>query len=159
MRRPSSRALVAVACASLVAVLPAQDAKLITLRILDGKTGQAVTPSNVEVLFNHQSEAHGSWVDQKDDGTIDVKMPADAKTIAVRATYENSIEYYVNCDVGRQRDTQAISWYPVADVLASGIAIPNECVSQKSADKVKVSPKPGELVLFVRRRNWREQVE
>ncbi|HUB29271.1 MAG TPA: hypothetical protein VL967_06220 [Terracidiphilus sp.] len=159
MRQPSSGALAAIACACFVALLPAQDAKVITLRILDGKTGQAVTPSNVQVLFNHQSEAHGSWVDQKDDGTIEVKMPPDAKSIAVRATYENSIEYYINCDVARQRDTQSVSWYPVADVLASGLAIPNECANAKAAEKIKVTTKPGELVLFVRKRGWREQIE
>jgi hypothetical protein len=146
-------------CACSSAMLPAQDAKLITLRILDGRTGNPVSPSNVQVLFNHQQEAHGNWVDQKEDGSIEVKVPPDAKAIAVRATYLNSLEYYINCDVAKQKNTEEISWYPVADVLTSGLAIPNECVNQKAAAKVKVTAKPGEFVIFVRQRNWREQAE
>jgi hypothetical protein len=159
MSRRSLGILLGIACACVVSVLPAQDGKVITLRILDGRTGKAVIPSNVQVLFNHQTEAHGNWVDQKDDGTVEVKLPADAKAIAVRSTYENSIEYYINCDVARQKDTEAITWYPVADVVASGLAIPNDCLAQKAADKVKVTAKPGEFVIFVRKRGWREQLE
>jgi hypothetical protein len=153
------RALLPIACmCALAGVLQAQIGRTITIKVRDGKTGEAVTPSNVHVRFNHQPEARGDWVDQKDDGTIEVKIPADAKAISVRATYENSMEYFVNCDVSKQKDSSAESWYPVTDILASGLAIPNDCVNQKDADKVKAGVKPGEFVLFVRKRNWKEQV-
>jgi len=153
------RALLPIACmCALAGVLQAQIGRTITIKVRDGKTGETVTPSNVHVRFNHQPEARGDWVDQKDDGTIEVKIPADAKAISVRATYENSMEYFVNCDVSKQKDSSAESWYPVTDILASGLAIPNDCVNQKDADKVKAGVKPGEFVLFVRKRNWKEQV-
>jgi hypothetical protein len=153
------RALLPIACmCALAGVLQAQIGRTITIKVRDGKTGETVTPSNVHVRFNHQREARGDWVDQKDDGTIEVKVPADAKAISVRATYENSMEYFVNCDVSKQKNSSAESWYPVTDILASGLAIPNDCVNQKDADKVKAGVKPGEFVLFVRKRNWKEQV-
>ncbi len=77
--------------------------------------------TNIQVRFNHQRTKHsGNWVDQKDDGTIEVKLPADAKVIAVRATYDNSMEYFVNCDVAKQKDSAVDSWYPVADILTIG---------------------------------------
>jgi hypothetical protein len=139
--------------------LLAQTGRVITIKVRDGKTGAPVTPSNIHVRFNHQGEASGNWVDQKDDGTIEVRLPADAKAITVRATYENSMEYFVNCDMAKQKDSAADSWYPVSDILTSGIAIPNDCVKPKDADKVKVDAKPGEFVLFVRKRNWKEEAE
>jgi hypothetical protein len=158
MNRQANRALVLFACmGAYTALVQAQTAKIIVIKVRDGKTGKAVTPSNIQVRFNHQSEAHGSWVDQKDDGTIEVKLPEDAKVISVRETYLDSTEYFVNCDMAKQKDGPPESWYPVTDILASGLAIPNDCAKPKDLDKVKPDPKPGELVLFVRKRNWKEQ--
>ena len=65
------RALLLIAClCALAGVLQAQTGRTITIKVRDGKTGETVTPSNVHVRFNHQPEARGDWVDQKDDGTI-----------------------------------------------------------------------------------------
>lgn len=158
MNRQSYRVLLNIGCIGIFAgLLHAQAGKTITIKVRDGKTGQTVTPSNIQVRFNHQSEARGNWVDQKDDGTIEVKLPEDAKVISVHGTYLDSTEYFVNCDMAKQKDSSAESWYPVNDILASGLAIPNDCVKPKDADKVKAEPKPGEFVLFVRKRNWKEQ--
>jgi hypothetical protein len=158
MIRKANRALVLSAFMSAYAALvQAQSVKIITIKVRDGRTGEAVTPSNIQVRFNHQSEARGNWVDQKDDGTIEVKLPDDAKAISVRGTYLDSTEYFVNCDMAKQKNSAAESWYPVSDILTSGIAIPNDCVKPKDAGKVKADPKPGEFILFVRKRNWKEQ--
>jgi hypothetical protein len=152
------RALLLMACmGASVALLQAQIGRTITIKIRDGKTGETVTPSNVHVRFNHQPEALGNWVDQKDDGMIEVKLPQDAKVISVRATYLDSTEYFVNCDVAKQRDSSAESWYPLTDIVTSGLAIPNDCARVKDAAKVRGEVKPGEFVLFVRKRNWKEQ--
>jgi hypothetical protein len=86
-----------------------------------------------------------------------VKLPQDAKVISVRATYLDSTEYFVNCDVAKQRDSSAESWYPLTDIVTSGLAIPNDCARVKDAAKVRGEVKPGEFVLFVRKRNWKEQ--
>jgi hypothetical protein len=157
MRRRCS-VLWCMAGAGLIAgMLHAQAGKIIIVKVRDGKTGDSVTPSNVQVLFDHQTDATGRWVDQKDDGTIEVKVPAGAKVLAVRATYQNALEYYVKCDVAKQKDTGQDSWYPVDEILSSGISAPNDCVKSKAADKAKVEARPGEFVLFVRKRNWKEQ--
>ena len=159
MNRRAWAVFLCVLCTGAMSgMLRAQATKTIILKLRDGKTGEAVTPSNVQVRFNHQTDAHGDWVDQKDDGTIEVKLPSDAKVIAVHATYDSSTEYYVNCDMAKQKDPTAASWYPVTDILASGISIPNDCVKPKDADKAKVDAKPGELIVFVRKHNWKEQV-
>lgn len=152
-------AMCALGCSIALHAQAAATAKtIITIKLRDGKTGQAVDASNVNVRFNHQSEAGGNWVDQKEDGIIEVTLPRDARVIAIRTTYMNSLEYYVSCDVAKQKNVDAETWYPVADILAGGLAIPNDCVRPKDADKVKIDPKPGELILFVRKRNWKEQV-
>ena len=143
---------------AMAAALPAQTANTIIIKLYDGKTGESVTPSNVQVRFNHQGETRGQWVDQKSDGTIAVRVPEGSKVIAVRATYDNSLEYYVNCDVAKQKDTDGETWYPLEDILSSGISAPNECVHPKEAAKVKVNPKPGEFILYLRKRNWKEQM-
>ena len=154
------RALLLMACiGASVGLLQAQIGRTITIKIRDGKTGEKVTPSNVQVRFNHQSEARGNWVDQKEDGTIQVNLPDDAKAISVRATYLDSTEYFVNCDVAKQKDSSIESWYPVTDIVTSGIAIPNDCIKPKDAGKVSTDVKPGEFVLFVRKRNWKEQAQ
>jgi hypothetical protein len=158
MMRPRYSTLLSIACLSAAAMTAwAQTARLITIEVRDGKTGAAITPSNVQVRFNRQPEIKGNWVDQKDDGTIEVNVPAAAKVIAVRVTYDDSTEYFVNCDVAKQKNIAADSWYPISDILASGLAIPNDCVRPKDVDKVKPDLKPGKLVLFVRKHNWKEQ--
>jgi len=47
----------------------------------------------------------------------------------------------------------------VTDIVTSGLAIPNECIKPKDAGKVSRDVKPGEFVLFVRKRNWKEEAK
>lgn len=158
MERPSSRLLAGAVCAGVVCLaLAAQAEKQISVKVLDGKTGEKVSPDNVEVRINRLQATHIEWVKLNDDGTVLLTLPDTATAVFVRATYANSTEYYVNCDMAKQKDTSADNWYPVADILTAGLAIPNDCVRPKFADKVKVEPKPGEFVLFVRKRNWKEE--
>ncbi len=131
--------------------------KKFTVRVLDGKTGEKVSPNNLEVRINRQQTYHVEWVKLEDDGTIELMLPENATAVSVRATYANSTDYYVNCDMAKQKNTTADGWYPVGDILTDGLVIPNDCVKPKDAAKVKVDPKPGEFVLFVRKRNWKEE--
>jgi len=134
-----------------------QKGSTITVRILDGKTGAHADASNVLIQFDHHQETSGDWQHQNDDGSVEVRIPAEAKVITVHATYDNGMEFYINCDVARQKNSSAESWYPIADILKSGIVIPNDCVKQKDADKVRIDPQKGVFVVYVRQRNWREQ--
>jgi hypothetical protein len=153
LRRLFCSVLLIAACSQLIA----QSAKTITVRVVDGKTGLAVTPDNLQVRIKGHESINANWVKQKDDGTTEVAIPDGATAISLHATYDNSMAYYVNCDVARQKDTASESWYPVADILSGGIKMQNECVKSKDADKLNsVDVKPGEFVLFVRKKNWRE---
>ncbi len=158
MDRPMRRLLVFAACASMACLAQqSQVQKKLTVRVLDGKTGEKVAPNNIEVRINRQQTYHIEWVKLNDDGTAELTLPESATAVSVRATYANSTDYYVNCDMAKQKDTTADGWYPVGDIITGGLVIPNDCVKPKDAAKVKVDPRPGEFVLFVRKRNWKEE--
>ena len=44
---------------------------------------------------------------QNDDGTAELRLPGDVQVLLIHATYENSTEYFVNCDMAKQKDTPA----------------------------------------------------
>ena len=150
LRQVFGSALLIAACSSLLA----QSEKTITIRVFDGKTGVAVIPDNIQVLIKGRESVKANWVKQKDNGTAEIAIPDGATAISLRATYENSTSYYVNCDAARQKVATSESWYPIADILSDGIKMPNECV--RNANKLDVNVKPGELVLFVRKKSWLE---
>jgi hypothetical protein len=157
MDRRTRRALSLFGLAVIAASLHAQSPRVLVVKLLDGKTGQAVIPSNAQIRVNHQSTAEGKWFDPKDDGSVEVKVSSDAKVLSVRATYDNSDTYYVNCEVAKQKNTDEATWYPIDDILTSGIAAPNECGQPKAPNELQGGVKPGELILFVRKRNWKDK--
>jgi hypothetical protein len=160
MVRRLSRALaLLVFVTALCGLLHAQEASTITLRLLDGKTGRLVMPTGILVRANHDAIDHGDWNKQNEDGTQQIKLPPDTSAILIHATYDNSTVYFINCDGPKQTDTPAELWYPVSGILATGLVAPNGCVKPKAAEKLNITAKPGELVLFVRKLNWKEQSE
>jgi hypothetical protein len=159
MQRQMACALVLALCAGIgMAAAPAKAQKKITIRVLDGRNGDRVVPNNLEVRINRENTLHVEWVKLHDDGTAEVTLPDSATAFAVRATYENSTEYYVNCDVARQKDTSAMTWFPVDDVLKDGLVMPNECWKSKDVERNKFPVSAGEFVLLVRKRSIRDQV-
>jgi hypothetical protein len=143
--------------AGLCSSLFAQDTKSITVRVLDGKTGHPIAPTGFQVRIDHLKAVHGDWVKQNEDGSGDVTLPLDAAAITMHFSYENNMTVYVNCDVEKQKDMIGDLWYSVLDILEKGIVVPNACADAKHAAKIKMpEPKPGEIVYFVRQRNWKE---
>lgn len=142
---------------ALCATLHAQAGKTITLRLLDGKTGRVVAPTGFLVRANHQPTLHGEWVQKNDDGTAELNIPEGISVLSIQATYENSMEIYFNCDSPKQAANPSELWYPVSEILTTGLVAPDGCVKPKAADKLKVTAKPGEFVFFVRKLGWREQ--
>jgi hypothetical protein len=61
-----------------------------------------------------------------------------------------SMETYINCDAAKETDKERDIWYPIADILQSGVVAPNEC------SLTHYTAKPGEFIFFVRKRTWRE---
>jgi hypothetical protein len=151
---PVFRAIIALLCAAaLSAGLHAQSENTIHISLLDGKTGLPVKASNFMVRIDHHDTPHSEWVKMNDDGTVLVTLPPDAREIAVKATYDMSTETYINCEVAKESDKERDVWYPLAQVLKSGVVAPNEC------SQTHYTAKPGEFVFFVRKRTWVEQLK
>ena len=151
---PVFRAFIALLCAAaLSAGLHAQTVNTIQIRLLDGKTGLPVKASNYMVRIDHHDTAHNEWVQIKDDGIVLATLPPDAHEVAIKATYDMSMQTYVNCDVAKESDKERDIWYPIAQILKSGVVAPNEC------SQTHYTAKPGEFVFFVRKRNWVEQLK
>jgi hypothetical protein len=156
--------LFALFCASM----PAQTGNTITVRMLESRTGRLISTTDFLVQINHQQTQHADWVTLNDDGTGKLTLPPDATEISVHGKYESSISIYIDCDIEKGKgileeqgllETQAAPdrWYPVAQIMTSGIVTPNGCVTKKEAAKQKIVAKPGEFVFFVRKKNWREE--
>lgn len=137
--------------------LHAESAKTITLRIFDGKTGHPVMPTGYQVRVDHQSMLHPDWVKQNDDGTAVLTIPDDATVVALHLAYDNSMEIYVNCDA--EKNTFGDVWYPVSQIMTKGFVAANGCGKAKANEKFKTTAAPGELILFVREKNWKERAQ
>jgi len=146
-------ALMAMLCASL----SAQDTKTITVRVLDGRTGHPIAPTGFQVRIDHLKAIHGDWVKQNEDGSADVTLPMDASAITMHFSYDSNMTVYVNCDSVNKKEMIGDLWYSVLDILEKGTLVPNDCLNPKKAAKFKApEQKPGELIYFVRPKNWHE---
>jgi hypothetical protein len=148
---PTLRALGAIVCAVAVcASLHAQTdetTNTVSVKLLDGKTGMPVKPTNFVLKIDHHDALHNEWVTIHDDGTVTVTLPDSAKELSLKATYDMGMEWYINCDAAKQSDKERDIWYPVAAIMKSGLVAPNEC------SKTQYTAKPGEFVFFVRKRS------
>ena len=135
--------------------LHAQDTKTITLKIFDGKTGHPVMPTGYQVRVDHLLAVHTDWVKQRDDASAELTLPADAHEISIHLAYEDSMEVYVNCDA--QKNVFGDVWYLVTQIMSEGMVMANGCGHSKINEKYKTTALPGELILFVREKNWFER--
>ena len=172
MLRQMHRAFTLLVCmAAFCGLLCAQTGKTITVRMLDGKTGKLITASNFLVRVDHEPTVHADWVVQNEDGTGKLTLPQSASVFSIQATYESAMLIYVNCDWASEKTNPIGRWYSIAEILTSGVAAPNGCIKPAEANKLKILTKlkpiakptpvvkPGEFVFFVRKQNWREQMQ
>jgi hypothetical protein len=150
--------------AALCGSLCSQTGKTITIRMLDGKTGKLITPSNYLVRVDHEQTIHANWVVQNENGTGKLTVPSGATDLAIQATYDSAISCYLNCDANKDHGAsdhgQALDrWYKISEILAQGVVAPNDCAGKKLSEKLHLSAKPGEFVFFVRKQNWLEQMQ
>ena len=149
---PAIRTLAKLACVTAFCVsLQAQTVNTISIRLLDGKTGLPVKASNFLPKVDRHDILHNDWVHMYDDGTVIVTVPADAKYFSLKATYNESMDTYINCDAAKESDRERDIWYSISDILKSGVVAPNQC------SKTNYTAKPGEFVFFVRKRDWRDR--
>ena len=173
IRAASAKAAIPFLCmAALYAPINAQTAadnppppqKVITIRMLDSRTGHLIATRDYLVRVNHLEAQHADWVQQNEDGSGRVNLPADATVLSVRATYDSTTLIYRNCDADKDRGSaQSMPgldrWYSIDTILSQGVVAPNYCGAKKVADKLQVFAKPGEYVFFVRKLNPREQLD
>jgi hypothetical protein len=158
------RLLAVLFCLSACCIpLHSQDQKTITLRMLNGKTGELIATTNFLVRVNHEDEVHANWVQQNEDGTGRLTLPPTATLFSVHATYESATRIYINCDSDKEKPSNEHQlgidhWYPVESILTSGVVAPNNCAGKKIPERLQVIAKPGEFVFFVRPLNAREQM-
>jgi hypothetical protein len=127
----------------------------ITIRMYDARSGRQLKPDNLLVRLNHQDELHNDTLQIDDDGTGQVTIPAGAEFLAVEGTFDNSMEIYINCDTGKEKEDRRMHWYSIQDILHTGIIAPNECYNGKY-ERPRVAVKPGEFLFYVRQRNWHD---
>jgi len=141
-------------CIHILAQQGQQSQRVITIIMADGKTGKAITPDNYVIRYNHLNAIRNETLTLNDDGSGKVMLPANATHISVQGTYHNSIDLYVNCDAGMEKDTSTIHWYSVEDILSTGIAAPNECYKGKYSKIAAIPAVPGEFIFYVREIGW-----
>lgn len=124
--------------------------------MLDGKTGKPIAPNNYLVRIDHRNAIHNEALQVNDDGAGKVTIPATAEFISVQGTYHNSLDIYINCDAGMEKDTTTLHWYSVADIMNSGVTAPNECYKGKYAKATSTPAAPGEFIFYVREISWRD---
>lgn len=160
--RRSSIATAAFALAACVTLIYAQQSqkqpRMITVIMVDGRTGKTMIPDNFVVRFNRLDAIRNETLTLNDDGTGKVRLPADARFVSVQGAYHNNIDLYINCDAGMEKDTSTLHWYPIADILSTGISTPNECYKGKYAKTAAIPPAPGEFIFYVREPNWRDSL-
>jgi hypothetical protein len=136
--------------------LSAQTDRTITIRMVDSKTGQPITTSEIEVRIRaSQTSAQTVGIPPLDvrpnrDGVGEATFPVAASDIRVYA--RDGMWSYVNCDCVKDRGPDRDHWYSISEILTSGIAAPNRC------NKRKAVAKPGEFVFFVRSMTFWEKM-
>lgn len=157
MVRRAIGSLLLAALIGLCGMLHAEPTKTIILKVFDGKSGKPVVPTGYQVRVDHQMTLHPDWVKQNDDGTAEMTIPADTAVVALHLAYDNSMMIYVNCDADKNAFGDV--WYMVSEVSKKGFVASNGCGRSKANEKFKTTAAPGELILFVRERNWKERAQ
>ncbi|MFZ0301739.1 MAG: hypothetical protein WAL75_03600 [Terracidiphilus sp.] len=134
----------------------AQAAPTITIRILDGKTGQPINPTNLIIRVDRKDEPNNEGLKLNGADPATALLPQNATVLSVQGSYSDSMEVYINCDVDAGKDSTALKWYSIADILKTGMVTPDLCFKGKFHNKFNIVPKPGEFVFFVRTHNWHD---
>lgn len=155
MARRTTGTLLLVYLFVLCGALGAQETKTITLKVFDGKSGHPVMATGYQVRADHLKEIHTDWVKPNDDGTAELTIPSDVHEVSIHLAYDNSMDVYVNCDA--QKPTFGDVWYLVPQIMSEGMVMANGCGHTRVNEKYKTTALPGELILFVREKNWFER--
>jgi len=143
--------------AALCGSICAQTGQTITIRVVDGKTGKPLVAAGFLVRINHEETVHANWSVVNEDGTGKVTLPEGALLLSIHVTYEETTQTYVNCESASEKKNPVDRWYAIPEILTSGVVVPNGCVKPGATAKFKPVAKPGEFIIFVRRKTTVEQ--
>lgn len=125
-------------------------AQVIYVHVVDGRNGHPI-PNERPIVFVYTDRGSDSvfTISAGKDGVAELdlgKTPADFVQVSANHT--------IDCRPGPKHATgRATTKYSMKDILQTGIATENTC------GKIKLSPKPGEVIFFVRPMNWFERLE
>lgn len=146
-------------CACLVApslyAQAASNSITITIRMFEARSGRQIKPDNFLVRLNHQDDLHNETLRIDDEGTGQVTVPRDSTFLSVEGTFDHSMEIYLNCDTGKEKNDRRMHWYSIQDILSTGVIAPNECFNGRY-ERPRIAVKPGEFVFYVQEHKWRD---
>ncbi len=146
-----------LACALLLSSLAAAQAgPTVTIRILDGKTGEPINPTNLLIRVDHRDEPYNEGLKLNGADPATAVLPPGATLLSVQGAYSESMDIYVNCDADLGKSEGPLKWYSIADILKTGMVAPDQCYKGRYATKMHITVKPGEFVFFVRPHGWRD---
>jgi hypothetical protein len=157
MARKTTALFLFVCAIVLCGAMEAESSQTIVLKIFDGKTRKALEPTGYQVRVDHQQMLHPDWVKQNEDGTATLTVPEGTHEIALHLAYQDSMELYISCDADKNAFGDV--WYLVPQIMSKGFVAANGCAKPKVNEKYKTTAAPGELILFVREKNWKERAE
>jgi hypothetical protein len=153
----ATRGAALLACALLFSSLAAaQSGPTITIRILDGKTGEPINPTNLLIRVDHKDEPYNEGLKLNGADPATAVLPPSATLLSVQGAYSESMDLYVNCDADMGKSEGPLRWYLIADILKTGMVAPDQCYKGRYAGRMHITVKPGEFVFFVRTHNWHE---
>ncbi len=126
---------------AMLVLNPGISAEPITIRVVDGRNGHPITDEKLQLWFNSQS-GNALSISTNKQGVAKVDAPAGAALLLFT-------NLYVDCRYSKQTGPERPT-YPVSDIVRSGVLGANTCGT------VKLSPRPGELIFFVRPEHWWE---
>ncbi len=121
----------------------------------DARSGRQLKPDNFLVRLNHQDDLHNETLRIDDEGTGQITVPAGTSFLSVEGTFDNSMEIYINCDTGKEKNDRRRHWYSIQEILNTGVIAPNECFNGRY-ERPRIAVKPGEFLFYARQRNWRD---
>lgn len=127
----------------------------ITIRMFEARSGRQLRPDNFLVRLNHQDDLHNETLRIDDEGTGQVTVPADATFLSVEGTFDHSMEIYLNCDTGKEKNDRRVHWYSIQDIRSTGVIAPNECFNGRY-ERPRIAVKPGEFLFYVQEHKWRD---
>jgi len=149
----TSQALFLISFAMMCTATDAQQAeRTITFRMLDSKTGKAMSPTKFQVTVNTKDYSHLETFSPDKSGIGGLVVKGDVAQLSIQALYDPGDHIFVNCDSVKDKLFYQSHWYAVPEIFTTGVVAPNKC------SKLTAVARPGEFVFFVRHTNWYENL-